>query len=60
MGFLDFPMAFYQQLFRIDGYMLRGILKEVNALSINSIFSMIAPVAYLGENKNVIFGLSVQ
>jgi len=60
VGFLEFPMAFYRQLFRTDGYMLRAMLKEVNALSINSICSMITPVAYLRENKNVTFGLSVQ
>jgi len=39
----------------VDGYILRGILKASDALSINAIFRMIAPGAYPGGNKMGVF-----
>ena len=39
----------------VDGYILQGILKASDALSIDAIFSVIGPGAYPGETKMGVF-----
>ena len=40
------------KLFKIDGYMLRGVWQALNCLSSHATFCVIATGAFLGQTKN--------